>query len=415
MKIICVVGLLGILLSCVWGCIDSGAFASDKPAVENPKGSSLLNVDIIIKGPESCMSGQDIIYTLNLVNKTSQALEDVVLRAQIPAGLWFRGRHEGTPLKWDLGKMDPGAERSVSFMVFPMRPGTYTLPAQTYVVNQQVREASFSTKVSPVPQGATDVRIIFSMQADYPLGRIFPDAVFMDGKPIKEGDTIKTGPHQFEVNKRGYKPWAQSISADEGAGDGVFRLGGVIEAKERMVLFNIVEKVSSKLILPDQVTLEPTGAPGKGRTIKDRDSVEPGSYRIVIEKKGFKILTHDISIPADEAPFELKGEMFPESNAKTPTPDPDRIVVVLWDVGGGNFLAPTAKILVDVFGTNAAEIRLFSVDSDGATTELQSFACGNGSRINFNAKYNRGQTQSLEIRLYDGKGNLLTSSKRKVN
>jgi uncharacterized repeat protein (TIGR01451 family) len=415
MKIICVLGLVGILLSCMWGSIDSGAFASDKPSVEGPKASLSLNVDIIIKGPESCMSGQDITYTVDVVNKTLQTLEDVVLRAQIPAGLWFRGRDEGTPLKWNIGKMDPGAERSVSFMVFPMRPGTYTLPAQTYVANQQVRETTFSTKVSPVPQGATDVRIIFSLQADYPLGRILPDAVFMDGKPIKEGDTIKTGPHQFEVNKRDYKRWAQSVSVGEGAGDGVFLLGGIIEAKERIVLFNIVEKASSKLILPDQVTLEPTGAPGKGRTIKDRDSVKPGSYRVVIEKKGFKILSHDISIPADEAPFELKEEMFPESNAKTPAPDPDRIVVILWDVGGGNFLTPTAKILVDVFGTNAAEIRLFSVHSDGATTELQSFTCGDGSRINFNTKYNRGQTQSFEIRLYDGKGNLLTSSKRKVS
>jgi uncharacterized repeat protein (TIGR01451 family) len=415
MKVVCVVGLVGILLSCVWGSIDSGAFASDKPSVEGPKALPSLNVDIIIKGPESCMSGQDITYTVNIVNKTSQALEDVVIRAQIPAGLWFRGRDEGTPLKWNLGKMDPGDQRSVSFMVFPMRPGTYTLLAQTYVANQQVRETTFNTKVNPVPQGATDVRIIFSLQADYPLARIFPDAVFMDGKPIKEGDTIKTGPHQFEVNKRGYKRWAQSVSVGEGAGDSVFRLGGIIEAKERIVLFNIVEKASSKLILPDQVTLEPTGAPGKGRTIKDRDSVKPGNYKVVIEKKGFKILSHDISIPADEAPFELKGEMFLESNAKPPEPDQDRIVVVLWDVGGGNFLAPTAKILVDVFGTNAAEIRLFSVDSDGAMTELQSFACGDGSRINFNTKYNRGQTQSLEIRLYDGKGNLLAFSKRKVN
>ena len=108
MKIIRVVGLVGILLFCVWGNLDSGSFASDKPSVENPQDSLSLNVDIVIKGPESSMSGQDITYTVNVVNKTSQALEDVVLRAQIPAGLWFRSHHEGTPLKWDFGKMDPG-------------------------------------------------------------------------------------------------------------------------------------------------------------------------------------------------------------------------------------------------------------------------------------------------------------------
>jgi len=104
-----------------------------------------------------------------------------------------------------------------------------------------------------------------------------------------------------------------------------------------------------------------------------------------------------------------------ESNARTPAPNPDRIVVILWDVGGGNFFVPTAKISVDVFGTNAAEIKLFSVNSDGATTELQSFTCRDGSRTNFSTKYNRSQTQTLEIRLNDSKGNLLTFTKRKVS
>ncbi|MFB3883856.1 MAG: hypothetical protein ACE144_01435 [Thermodesulfobacteriota bacterium] len=104
-----------------------------------------------------------------------------------------------------------------------------------------------------------------------------------------------------------------------------------------------------------------------------------------------------------------------KSSTGTPGPDPDRIVVVLWDVGGGNFFTPTAKILLDVIGANAAEVKLVSLHSDGTSAELQSFTCQDGSRISFSTRYNRGQTQSLEIRLYDAKGNLLASSKRKVN
>ncbi len=114
--------------------------------------------------------------------------------------------------------------------------------------------------------------------------------------------------------------------------------------------------------------------------------------------------------------FLLAGLVYgQESDGKAPAPNPDRIVVVLWDVGGGNFFVPTAKLSIDVFGTSAAEIKLFSIHSEGSTTELQSFNCQDGSRINFNTKYNRAQTQALEIRLYDGKGNLLASTKRKVN
>ncbi len=101
-----------------------------------------------------------------------------------------------------------------------------------------------------------------------------------------------------------------------------------------------------------------------------------------------------------------------ESTVRISAPDTDRIVVILWDVGGGNFLVPTAKILVDVLSTNSAEIKLFSVDCDGTSTELQSLTCRDGNRIYFNTKYNRGQTKSLEIRLYDNKGNVLTFFKK---
>jgi len=104
-----------------------------------------------------------------------------------------------------------------------------------------------------------------------------------------------------------------------------------------------------------------------------------------------------------------------ESNAKDPVPKPDRIVVLVWDVGGGNFLVPTAKVTLDVSGTDAAEIKLFSVDSKGTATELQSFSCRDGSRINFSTKYNRFETETLEIRLYDSRSNVLTSTKRKVS
>ena len=102
-------------------------------------------------------------------------------------------------------------------------------------------------------------------------------------------------------------------------------------------------------------------------------------------------------------------------SAGTPETNPGRMVVTLWDVGGGNFFTPVAKISVDVFGTDASQIKLFSISFKGAMTELQSSTCKDGSKINFNTKYNRGETETLEIHLYDSKGNLMTSAKRKVN
>jgi len=98
-----------------------------------------------------------------------------------------------------------------------------------------------------------------------------------------------------------------------------------------------------------------------------------------------------------------------------PIQDPNRIDIVLWDVGGGNIFTPNAKILVEVAGPDAAEIKLFSLNQDGTATDLQTFACRNGSRIYFNTKYNRHQAKALEIRLYDGKSKVLTVSSRNIN
>jgi hypothetical protein len=100
---------------------------------------------------------------------------------------------------------------------------------------------------------------------------------------------------------------------------------------------------------------------------------------------------------------------------KNPIQDPNRIDIVLWDVGGGNIFTPNAKILVEVAGPDAAEIKLFSLNQDGTATDLQTFACQNGSRIYFYIKYNRHQAKALEIRLYDGKGKVLSVSSRNVN
>jgi hypothetical protein len=102
-------------------------------------------------------------------------------------------------------------------------------------------------------------------------------------------------------------------------------------------------------------------------------------------------------------------------NARAPATNPGRIVGTLWDVGGENFLAPVAKISVDVFGTDTSQIKLFSINSNGEMAELQSFTCRDGSKINFSTKYDRYRTEMLEIHLYDNKGNLMTSTKRKVH
>jgi hypothetical protein len=98
--------------------------------------------------------------------------------------------------------------------------------------------------------------------------------------------------------------------------------------------------------------------------------------------------------------------------AKPSDQSPARIVVSLWDVGGGNLFNPNAKITLDVHGAQASKATLSSVNSEGARTELQTLPCRDGERIHFNAKYNWGFARALEIRLFDGQGNVLAELKR---
>ncbi len=100
--------------------------------------------------------------------------------------------------------------------------------------------------------------------------------------------------------------------------------------------------------------------------------------------------------------------------AKPSDQRPARIAVSLWDVGGGNFFNPNAKITVDVHGAQAFNATLSSVRREGGRTELQTLPCRDGESIQFSAKYNRGSTQALDIRLFDAQGNVLAALTRNV-
>ena len=89
-----------------------------------------------------------------------------------------------------------------------------------------------------------------------------------------------------------------------------------------------------------------------------------------------------------------------------------RIVIKKWDVGGGNFLRPKAKILVQVYGQTASRLKLFAVSSDGYIKELQYFYVKDGKEVYFNCRYSRMGTRWLELRLYDNMSSLIARERR---
>lgn len=59
--------------------------------------------------------------------------------------------------------------------------------------------------VQPVKKDPTKVKIRFNLQAEFPEGAITPDAVYMDGKVIKDNTSVLTGEHDFVVERQGYE------------------------------------------------------------------------------------------------------------------------------------------------------------------------------------------------------------------
>jgi len=90
------------------------------------------------------------------------------------------------------------------------------------------------------------------------------------------------------------------------------------------------------------------------------------------------------------------------------------IEVSVWDVGGGNFLTPNAKIILDIHAAQASKVTLSSINSNGVQTEIQALSCRDGERVQFNTKYHWGDTRALVIRLFDAQSNMLAEMTRNV-
>lgn len=82
-----------------------------------------------------------------------------------------------------------------------------------------------------------------------------------------------------------------------------------------------------------------------------------------------------------------------------------------WDVGGGQWIRPWARIEVDVRGP-ASKIGLYAVDGSGVHQELELRDARNQQRIRFDQRYGRLGTDSLAILLYDSRGRIIAFLRR---
>jgi hypothetical protein len=135
-------------------------------------------------------------------------------------------------------------------------------------------------------------------------------------------------------------------------------------------------------------TMTPTGMYTAGPT--------PGNYQIIAQEASTGIQA--------VASVQVVGEPAP--------PTQGRIVITQWDVGGGNFFKPKAKVEVEVYGDTAQMVKLYAVSNKGGMNELDAASCSNNSKASLKGEYDRFNTSALEVILYDNVGNIIARVKR---
>lgn len=130
---------------------------------------------------------------------------------------------------------------------------------------------------------------------------------------------------------------------------------------------------------------------------------QPGNYRVSAQSGSVQGWTTLV--------IRRGGHPGPHPNP----PSSARILVTNWDVGGGNFFEPRAKITLQVSGQNLQTVKLYSVARDGSMRELQARSCTDGDTVEFRTDYQRFNTTWLEVRLYNNFGQVVAQDRRSAD
>jgi len=188
---------------------------------------------------------------------------------------------------------------------------TATVKTDQSIETKPASDSVATSEQVPVIDYPSQVRILFAIRTDFPSGVTFPDIVYMSGSVLAENSMINTGKYSFSIEKRGYHKKTEEILVEDKDGDGNFVLKTTLEAKERVIIFDIRDqKAGDKVLLPDQVKIA-TIPDGQEQTLSDRSSLKPGRKKVVIQKQGYRPFSQEITLDPDEEPYILNSQLTP--------------------------------------------------------------------------------------------------------
>ncbi|WP_372370990.1 hypothetical protein [Candidatus Uabimicrobium sp. HlEnr_7] len=103
---------------------------------------------IVKTGQALARLGESPAYRITIKNRGSAPARNVVVRDNVPAGFKYRGRDTGKfSLKWNVGTLQRGEERSFDYVLLTQKEGEFTNIAQAVSGGKVLHEARFVTRV----------------------------------------------------------------------------------------------------------------------------------------------------------------------------------------------------------------------------------------------------------------------------
>jgi len=152
--------------------VTSKEFPKQTSSVETKIGAPSLYIVKEISPSQEIRKDTIATYTITVRNTGNAVAKDVTIKDQVPAGMQLGSRSKGMMLTWNMGNVEPGASKSVSYQLQGIQTGKFINTAMVYIQGKEVHKTSLvTTVVSPDLKLTKDgsSRVIVNKPAEYTI------------------------------------------------------------------------------------------------------------------------------------------------------------------------------------------------------------------------------------------------------
>ncbi|WP_372369230.1 PEGA domain-containing protein [Candidatus Uabimicrobium sp. HlEnr_7] len=230
--------------------------------------------------------------------------------------------------------------------------------------------------------------------------KITPNKVAFNGKETREGEEIKPGQYQVQLEKEGYDPASTGITVEPS--EEAYTLKMAMDPRARRLNLVVDGDYRPGVMLNlDDVLVD-------GKEFLPTSVLTPGERSITLKKEGYEDLSFSVEVSAGTTPFLVKKTMIskPREVAVKVTHDfmaegddftPELLTLGERDIVPGEKFKPSSYELI-IAHPGFAEIReKLEVEPGVGTLELNRELIANRRRLNVDLTYDVEPPQSLSL------------------